>query len=245
MEKLFDSMEYSLFNGGKRFRPCLSFAAAEALDVSHEYVLGFALALECVHTYSLIHDDLPCMDDDDERRGLPTNHKKFPEEIALLAGDSLLTEAFYILATMYPERGAKLIEGLSNASGPMGMVRGQVLDLNHGSPVRELSQLIHLHELKTGQLISQALGGPAVIAGYKANHFGDLGLLIGLAFQVKDDLLDEEDDDEMSFLKFLGVQGTKDYLESLTEKIHLQLAQLNLRDSALDSMVRFNLERDL
>ena len=242
---LIDSIEYSFFSGGKRFRPMLCYATAEALGLSKEQVTGFAMAVECVHTYSLIHDDLPCMDDDNERRGQPTNHIKFSEDMALLAGDSLLTESFLILAKHYPEQCSALVEILSEGSGLNGMIRGQVLDLGKGLEVKELSDLINLHELKTGRLISMCLKGPAYLAGKKVSAFGELGMMIGLAFQIKDDLLDIEEDDQASFISFLGEQGTKDYLANLTEKISMSLKELELENSSLKTLVEFNLNRSL
>lgn len=242
--KLHDAMEYSLLSGGKRFRPLLCFAVAEAVGLNHSDVTPFAMAVESVHTYSLIHDDLPCMDDDAERRGLPTNHIKFGEDVALLAGDALLTEAFYILAKAYPDKCSDLTSMVSEASGLMGMIRGQVLDLGHGNETASLSDLIHLHEMKTGQLIALCFAGPAVIAGNDPKPMEELGFLIGLAFQVKDDLLDVEDGDLASFISFLGVEGTQSHLQSLTEKIHAKMDDLDLSHPFLRSLIDFNLNRD-
>ena len=242
---LLDSIEYSLFNGGKRFRPLLCYAVAEALGLGTSHITSFAMAVECVHTYSLIHDDLPCMDDDDIRRGQPTNHKKFTEGLALLAGDSLLTESFLMLAKAYPEECARLIEILSEGSGLNGMIRGQVLDLGKGDKVESLSDLINLHELKTGRLIAMCFEGPAVLADKSSLAMRDLGLMVGLAFQVKDDLLDAEDGDLASFVRILGVEGTQQYLDSLTEKIKRALKDLDLEKEFLLTLIDFNSSRKL
>lgn len=241
--RLHDSMEYSLLNGGKRFRPMLCFAVAEALGLQKEEVLPFAMAVESVHTYSLIHDDLPCMDDDSERRGQPTNHIKFSEDVALLAGDALLTEAPLILARAYAEKSPQLIEILSEGSGLNGMIRGQMLDLGHGDKITALSDLINLHELKTGRLIAMCFTGPGYLAGRELGPLNELGLMIGLAFQVKDDLLDVEDEDLASFISFLGVEGTEQHLASLTEKIETSLKELSLNRPFLMDLIQFNLNR--
>ena len=245
VSQLMDSIEYSFFNGGKRFRPQLCYAVAEALGMSLEQVTPFAMAVEAVHTYSLIHDDLPCMDDDDTRRGQPTNHIQFSEDVALLAGDALLTEAFLMISRGYSEKVSELISLLSDGAGLNGMIRGQVLDLGKGKPVESLSDLIHLHELKTGQLISLCFMGPACIAGRNLSDFKDLGLMLGLAFQVKDDLLDAEEEDQASFINFLGVEGTQQHLESLTEKINNKLNELDLEGSGLRDLIQFNFSRDV
>ena len=241
---LFESMEYSFFNGGKRFRPLLCFAVGEALNIEAEKITAFAMALEAIHTYSLIHDDLPCMDDDHERRGQPTNHIKYSEDMALLAGDALLTEAFSIVARAYPDKAGELVSLLSEGAGASGMIRGQVLDLGKGEPIRELGDLIHLHELKTGRLIALCFMGPACLAGLKPKNFQELGLMLGLAFQIKDDLLDAEEEDLASFINFLGVKGTEQYLESLTEKIQNSLSELNLQSSFLNELIQFNFSRE-
>lgn len=241
---LIDSIEYSFFNGGKRFRPLLCYALGQALDLHEKQITPFAMALEAIHTYSLIHDDLPCMDNDDERRGMPTNHIQFSEDMALLAGDALLTEAFLILAKAYGSDAGPLIELLSEGAGLNGMIRGQVLDLGKGEAINSLGDLINLHELKTGRLIALCFEAPATLAGRDRADFRQLGLMLGLAFQIKDDLLDAEEEDQASFLNFLGHQGTEQYLESLTEKIYASLAELNLSTSLLKQLIDFNFSRE-
>lgn len=241
---LMASIEYSFFSGGKRFRPLLCFAVADALKLKRENIIAFAVAVELIHTYSLIHDDLPCMDNDDERRGQPTNHIQFSEDLALLAGDALLTEAFKVVADHLPGQCSTLVSMLSESAGLNGMIRGQVLDLGQGSPVTSLSDLINLHELKTGRLIALCFQGPAAIGGLNPTPFYELGLLIGLAFQVKDDLLDIDENDQASFLGFLNKEGTESHLESLTEKIQLGLRGLDLDTQYLEFLVNFNLNRN-
>lgn len=241
---LFDSIEYSLFNGGKRFRPRLCYAVGAGFNLPHEMITPFAMAVECIHTYSLIHDDLPCMDDDQERRGMATNHVRFGEDLALLAGDALLTEAFMIVAKNYPDKASQLIALLADASGFLGMVRGQALDLGHGKEMESLSDLIHLHQLKTGRLIALCFEGPAILANKNAASVRELGLMLGLAFQVKDDLLDAHENEQVSFVSFLGQTGTENYLESLTEKINRDTVELFPQDKSLHELINFNLNRE-
>jgi geranylgeranyl diphosphate synthase type II len=202
------------------------------------------MAVETIHTYSLVHDDLPCMDDDDIRRGQPTNHVKFSEDMALLAGDSLLTESFLMLARAYPEQAGELIELVSDGAGLNGMIRGQVLDLGKGKVTESLADLIELHQLKTGRLIALCLAGPAILAGRPWREFFELGLELGLAFQVKDDLLDIDEGDAASFINFLGKEGSEQHLQALTEKIAKQLAALDLSWPFLNQLIDYNLKRE-
>ena len=225
----------------------LCYATGEALHLSPQDILPWALALEAIHTYSLIHDDLPAMDNDDLRRGLPTNHMKFSEDIALLAGDALLTEAFLMIAQGggYGEHTGPLIELLSEGVGLKGMIRGQILDLGQGSQVATMEDLIHLHELKTGCLIALCLTGPALLTGQKLQGFQQLGLKLGLAFQIKDDLLDAHEDSSMSFIHFLGVEGSKQYLDSLTREIENSLEGLKINKPRLKELIQFNGSRGI
>ncbi len=247
---LMDAIEYSFFSGGKRFRPLLCHAVAEALKLSPEKINAFALAVECIHTYSLIHDDLPCMDDDEVRRGKATTHKKFSENLALLAGDSLLTESFAILARFYPDKAGELTQRAANSSGLNGMIRGQVIDLGHGSPIRSLDDLIKLHALKTGCLIALCFEGPAVLArSFRELSTADmkslkkLGLDLGLAFQIKDDLLDFKEDESSGFVSCLGMDQTLDCFQSLNRKIRTSLKTLNLDSQTMRALVEFNEKR--
>lgn len=190
--RLLEAMRYSLLAGGKRLRPILCVAFAEAVEGKGPAVEDAACALESVHTYSLIHDDLPAMDDDDLRRGKPTSHKQFGEAMAILAGDALLTEAFGMVAVgTEPFRG-QLAAELAQAAGAAGMVGGQVLDIAEDRPA-ELGYLLKLHALKTGELIRVACrlgviaGGGDLTALAAADRYGRA---VGVAFQIADDLLD-------------------------------------------------------
>ncbi len=195
-EKLHQAMTYSLFAGGKRLRPILAIASYEACGGKAEEVLPQASAIELIHTYSLIHDDLPAMDDDDYRRGRPTNHRVFGEAMAILAGDALLTEAFTMFTdtgTFPPERLLRALRELSIASGADGMVGGQAMDiLSEGkSPDEETLQFIHTH--KTGALIGASVRIAPILAGISDERYRALatyGQSIGLAFQIVDDILD-------------------------------------------------------
>ena len=200
--RLLEAMRYSLLGGGKRLRPilCRAFAQAVARDGDRPGdedgggapVADAACALEAVHTYSLIHDDLPAMDDDDLRRGQPTSHKRFGEALAILAGDALLTEAFAMVSGGTEPFRAQLTQELAQAAGAAGMVGGQVLDIAEDRPA-ELSYLLRLHALKTGELIRVACrmgviaGGGDLTALAAADRYGRA---VGVAFQIADDLLD-------------------------------------------------------
>ena len=198
-----EAMTYSLFAGGKRLRPVLCMAAASTVGGREEEVLPVACALECIHTYSLIHDDLPAMDDDDLRRGKPTSHKVFGEAIALLAGDGLLTEAFVLLshasALKYCAAPVllKVISVVADAAGSKGMVGGQVADvLSEGKRV-EFPVVEYIHHHKTGALIRAAVLAGSLLGGGNDNQVDTLkkyGEKIGLAFQISDDILDIEGD---------------------------------------------------
>ena len=193
--KLLESVEYSLFSGGKRFRPSVGFLLADALKLSRKQAIPWLAAVECIHTYSLIHDDLPSMDNDSLRRGKPTNHIVYGEATALLAGDALLTEAFALISNHYSENpsvGLELVKILAQASGLSGMVGGQAMDLaqNLEQLNDEISDLIH--HLKTGVLICSVTEGIASIATLPSEERSKItkfGSHLGFAFQLKNDIL--------------------------------------------------------
>ncbi|HUO03701.1 MAG TPA: farnesyl diphosphate synthase [Candidatus Binataceae bacterium] len=196
--RLYEAMRYSLLAGGKRLRPVLALAACEAAGGRIESAMGLACAIEMIHTYSLIHDDLPCMDDDDFRRGRPSNHKVYGDAIATLAGDALVTDAFEVLAATgakEPKRLLETIAELAGAAGSAGMVGGQVIDLLGEGRAMAMRELEELHGKKTGALFLAAICGGARLGGASATQIESLGAYaraIGLAFQVVDDLLDVE-----------------------------------------------------
>ncbi|UXS61212.1 polyprenyl synthetase family protein [Staphylococcus ureilyticus] len=242
------SMRYSLEAGGKRIRPVLLLLTLEML--TSDYKLGYAsaLGLEMVHTYSLIHDDLPAMDDDDYRRGKLTNHKVYGEWKAILAGDALLTKAFDIIVNddkLKDNTKIKLIKRLSSASGHLGMVGGQTLDMQsegEGSAV-DLNTLEHIHQAKTGALLKFAVMAAVDIAEAEpsvANLLEKFSEHLGLMFQIKDDLLDiygdeaklgkstgsDLENDKSTYVSLLGQNGAEDKLKSHTESAYACLARL-------------------
>lgn len=190
------AMRYSIFAGGKRLRPVLTLAAAEACGGSIEAALPAACAVECIHTYSLIHDDLPCMDDDDLRRGRPTSHKVFGEGMAVLAGDALLTVAFEIMASAAPAKRypiAAMIGDLAAAAGSRQLIAGQVLDLEGEGKKVTGAELKLIHQSKTAALLTASLRLGAMSANatpQKLEAITEFGQALGLAFQVIDDILD-------------------------------------------------------
>jgi geranylgeranyl diphosphate synthase type II len=200
-----EAMRYSIEAGGKRLRPLLCLAACEAVGGKEADCLASACALEFIHTYSLVHDDLPAMDDDDTRRGKPTCHKAFGEATAILAGDALLTAAFEILGhevaeTAAPAAAAKVIAIVAKAAGASGMVQGQMLDLLFEKKAVSWKELSMMHGLKTGALIEASVKVGAVMGGGTDEQIDALtvyGSHVGLAFQVADDLLNERGDPEL------------------------------------------------
>ena len=201
-QSLYGAMRHSLFAGGKRLRPALVLAACEAVGGDAEDAMNTACAFECVHTYSLIHDDLPAIDDDDMRRGQPTCHKQFGEASAILAGDALLTIAFEMIAQsphVDPKRLIRVVGELAVGSGHSGMIGGQVVDIESEGGDISFPVLEHIHIHKTGTLIVAALKSGAIIGGADAitiEKFTRYGEALGLAFQVADDILNVEGSSE-------------------------------------------------
>jgi geranylgeranyl diphosphate synthase type II len=202
---IFQAMRYSLFAGGKRVRPILAIAAAEAVGTTAEAVLPLACALECIHTYSLIHDDLPALDNDDYRRGRLTSHKMFGEANAILAGDALLTFAFELMSdkrqwpSWAPERVLQVVHEVAYAIGTFGMIGGQVVDLQMERQEIELSTLQYIHAHKTGALLRAAVRSGAVVGGgspAEVEALTQYGTHVGLAFQIMDDILDVRGDEQ-------------------------------------------------
>nr|HDN00341.1 polyprenyl synthetase family protein [Deltaproteobacteria bacterium] len=262
-----DAMRYSLMSGGKRIRPILLMAGAGATGGDQKALLPAACALECIHTYSLIHDDLPAMDDDDLRRGRPTCHKVYGEAIAILAGDGLLTYAFELMCNpeftqnMSPLSVGEAIYLLAKAAGVSGMVGGQTADiLMQGRPV-DAETLSFIHRHKTGSLIqtSVEIGGLLGKANDKElYHLKRYGESLGLAFQIKDDLLDVEGDQEIlgkpvgsdnrnlkaTYPALFGIKETKKRAQELLEKA---LSELELFDDGaepLRSIAKYIIKRD-
>lgn len=195
---LYDAMRYSLLAGGKRLRPHLSMLAAECMGGNPSDALHYGAALECIHTYSLIHDDLPCMDDDDLRRGRPTLHKQYDEATAVLAGDALLTLAFSVAAKapLSARQNLAAVEVLSRASGAYGMVEGQMLDMTL-SPDASREEILKMYSYKTGALIRAAVSLGCIAAGGTGEELLEYSTNLGIAFQIQDDILDIVGDEKL------------------------------------------------
>ncbi len=266
-QHLHEAMHYSLFAGGKRIRPVLMMAACEAVGTDAACVLPAACAIEMIHTYSLIHDDLPAMDDDDFRRGRPTNHKVFGEATAILAGDALLTEAFVLLsnplvwdAAVDSRTICSVIQHLACASSSLGMVGGQVVDMESEGQTIELAELEYIHRHKTGALISAAINVGGLIGGAAAPEATALevyGKAAGLAFQVADDILDivgdqaelgkdvgsDESRGKATYPALLGLDGARDYARELKERALQALTPLGDAAAPLREIARYIVDR--
>ncbi|MHB8482526.1 MAG: polyprenyl synthetase family protein [Nitrospiria bacterium] len=265
-EQLHEVIHYSLFAGGKRLRPVLVMASCEAVGGMTEKCLPAAAAIELIHTYSLIHDDLPSMDNDDYRRGRLTAHKKFGEANAILAGDALLTEAFYILSSFLKTDkekvlGCQIIQDLSFAAGSRGMVGGQVFDLAlQGKKEVTLETLRTLHQHKTGALISVSVRIGALIGEATDRQLEALeayGRKVGLAFQIMDDILDIEGTPselgksvgkdktalKITFPEVIGLDGSKKLQKELVEQALDALIIFDHRSDPLRAIGRYSIER--
>ena len=251
------AVRYSLFAGGKRIRPLLVLAAAEASGGEDRDALPLACAVELIHTYSLVHDDLPAMDDDDLRRGKPTSHKVFGEAIAILAGDALLTRAFHLLAEVPADAPAEVVRrrlaaaaALGEAAGTTGLIGGQVMDLESEGVTLDAASLERLHRAKTGALLGACVRGGALLAGASRDDFAALAAYagaIGLAFQVVDDVLDATADDaalgktagkdaragKATYVSVHGLGDARRIAASLLAQAHAAIAPLGERGRVL------------
>jgi len=262
---LYEAMRHAAIGGGKRLRPLLTVATAELFNVDRDRAVRVGTAIECIHVYSLIHDDLPAMDDDDLRRGKPTVHKAFGEATAILAGDSLHALAFEILAeeatSPDPFVRSELIFELARASGPSGMAGGQMMDLAAEETVFDLPTVTRLQQMKTGALIAVSVEAGAILGrippegrtalrGYARD--------IGLAFQIADDIIDVEGDaaivgkalqkDEAAgkatFVSLLGISRARDQAAALVEQAVAHLQGYGQEADPLRALARYIVERD-
>ncbi len=263
---MIEAMRYSLFAGGKRLRPILCLAGAEAVDGSATDVLPVACSLELIHTYSLIHDDLPAMDDDALRRGKPTNHKVFGEAIALLAGDGLLTEAFHLLtaeelaARISPHVILKVIRMIAGAAGYDGMVGGQTVDIQWEGKTADLPIVEYIHTHKTGAMITVSVTSGALLAGgsgWQLQCISDYGEKIGLAFQIADDILDIEGDsiamgktagadnqkEKTTYPGVLGLEESRKIQSELVKAAIQSLKKFDQRAEPLRQIAQYIIER--
>lgn len=267
-EKLREAMAYSLLAGGKRLRPILALISAESLGGDEEQALPFACAVEMIHTYSLIHDDLPAMDDDDFRRGNPTNHKVYGEAMAILAGDALLTKAFGVMAegaltTGLPgDMALSLIREGAERAGAAGMVGGQVKDILAEERQVALKELQDIHRSKTGDLITWSVRVGAIVAGAEAEELQALtgyAERLGLAFQIQDDILDvvgdreklgkpvgsDEEKNKSTYPSLLGLDASKERVRSLVEEAKaLVSVQERIRTDRLFAIADYLTVRD-
>lgn len=253
-----EAMIYSLEAGGKRIRPMLVFAVLSSYGVDVERGIPAAVAIEMIHTYSLIHDDLPCMDDDDLRRGKPTNHKVFGEAVALLAGDALLTYSFQLITEMnHPdvtsEMKLELLAEISKSAGAEGMVGGQISDMEGENKQLTLEELEYMHEHKTGKLLQASILSGAILASanvVQREHLRQFAFHLGLAFQIRDDILDIEGSQELlgkpigsdltnhksTYPALLTLKGAKDKLSEQIQLAHAALAATNLPTALLGEL---------
>jgi geranylgeranyl diphosphate synthase type II len=261
-----------MFAGGKRLRPVLVMAAAECCGLPGKKVLKTACALEMIHTYSLIHDDLPAMDDDDLRRGKPTNHKVFGEAMAILAGDGLLTYAFEAVAQNASElkldgrATSEVVRVVARGAGTQGMVGGQVADLeaenwrskNHGFDPKKALEYIHLH--KTAALMIASLEAGAILAGATPKQRKNLvtyGKSVGLAFQIADDILDvvgdkkklgkmgsDEQNDKLTYARLYGIDRSREMAAALTDKALKALTTFGKKAEPLRLLAEYIIKRD-
>ncbi len=259
-----EAMRYATLNGGKRLRPFLVVASAQLFDVSEPSALRAAAAVEMIHCYSLVHDDLPAMDDDDMRRGQPTCHVKFDEATAILAGDALLTYAFEALSApeTHPSAAVRceLLRGLAVAAGCGGMVGGQMIDLLAAERALDIDGVTRLQNLKTGALIAFSCEAGAILGEAGAEERATLAAFghdLGLAFQIADDLLDIESSEaetgkavgkdaaagKATFVRLLGIDGARDHARSLVERAIGRLAPFAGRAALLEQVARFVIAR--
>jgi farnesyl diphosphate synthase len=262
--RLLSAIRYAALDGGKRLRPFFTIEAGSMFDAEPSSLLRAAVAIECVHTYSLIHDDLPCMDDDDLRRGRPTLHKQFDEATALLAGDALLTFAFELLADPAthpdPQMRCLLITSLAKAAGPLGMVAGQAMDMEGAEVGSDLIGVTRMNRLKTGALINFSVDAGALIgcaAEAEKTALSRYAHDVGLAFQMVDDLLDAEGvvrdtgkavrkdgaRGKVNFVTVLGVEATRERVGLLAAQAKRHLSMFGPRARVLLDAVDFIVQR--
>ena len=269
-QKLTKAMKYSLMAGGKRLRPILAIASAEAVSKDYACALPCACAIEMIHTYSLIHDDLPAMDNDDLRRGVPTCHKSFSEAVAILAGDGLLTHAFQVLANpspffeKYPEKDILLdiIRLISDAAGVNGIIQGQIMDIDANLKFAKLDHLKKMYELKTGKILVASVHAGAISVKADQETIKNLivyGDKIGLAFQITDDILNIEGDssimgkatgsdalnNKITFPSLIGLEQSKKYANELINNAICSLENFHGNTKPLKAIAKYILSRKL
>lgn len=258
---LTSAMRYSVLNGGKRLRPILAYLTAELNDTEAEYMDTLASSLELIHCYSLIHDDLPAMDDDELRRGNPTTHKKFDEATAILAGDALQPLAFELISTIKTtdRNKVQMINSLSKACGYLGMVGGQIKDIN-SNQIKDVESLDSMHSEKTGRLIQASIETAGILSGLSASDIESLkeyGGKIGLAFQIQDDIIDIESPasvsgkdqgsdigkDKTTYPSLVGLEASKVRTHELSKDAKKILQPINKNTDNLDKLADYIVSR--
>jgi len=263
--RLFEAMRYAAINSGKRIRPLLVTETAGLFNVSHDCSMRVAAAIECIHCYSLVHDDLPAMDNDDYRRGKPTTHKVFDEATAILVGDALLTLAFEILAHEdtheAPLIRAELCLEVAQASGSAGMVGGQMMDIIAENELFDLATTTRLQQLKTGALISSSVRCGAILGKADPDqqmHLRGYAHDLGLAFQIADDILDHSGDaqtvgkatgkdakaNKSTFVSLMGLEGAQAHAKRLTDQAITHLTSFGAPAQILRDLAEFTITRD-
>lgn len=259
-QRIFESMEYSLFTGGKRLRPIMAIKSFELFSGDMEKILPFAMAIEMIHTYSLIHDDLPSMDNDDFRRGKPTNHKIFGEAMAILTGDGLLNLAFETMLKCSNnsksledfKRCNRAMKEVSHYAGVRGMIGGQVLDLMGSFENMDKDKLMFMYKTKTAGLIQASFVAGAIMGGaneVEIEALREYGLNLGLAYQIRDDILDLDGDNEIdkfTYLKYYNLENAKKQVEYLSHKAISTLDVLVHKDTRfLKELANVLVNRDI
>lgn len=258
---LTSAMRYSVLNGGKRLRPILAYLTGELNDTEAEYIDTLASSLELIHCYSLIHDDLPAMDDDELRRGNPTTHKKFDEATAILAGDALQPLAFELISTIKTSDRNKvqMISSLSEACGYLGMVGGQIKDIN-SNQIKDVESLDSMHSEKTGRLIQASIETAGILSGLSPSDIESLkeyGGKIGLAFQIQDDIIDIESPasvsgkdqgsdigkDKTTYPSLVGLEASKVRAQELSNDAKKILQPINKNTDNLDKLADYIVSR--
>jgi geranylgeranyl diphosphate synthase type II len=261
---LYTAARYSLLGAGKRLRPILTLATAETFGVTTDSALSAGCALEMIHTYSLIHDDLPCMDDDDFRRGKPSSHKAFGEGHAVLTGDYLLTYAFEVITNephLTAQQKVALINLMAKNSGCNGMIAGQVMDIQAEGKTIDLDQLQIIHQYKTGALINASILAGGIIANISSTDYQslhDFGSDIGLAFQIVDDILDvtasetkhgkitasDQTNHKTTYVTLLGIEGAQAKADMLYDRALVHLEKIKCDTSILKALAKCLVHRE-
>ena len=263
-ERLHDAMRYAVFNGGKRVRPLLVYATGECLDVAPEQLDSPAVAIELIHAFSLVHDDLPAMDDDDLRRGKPTVHVQFDEATAILAADALQPLAFSVLAAVAGTSDSTrtaLVRLVADAAGSVGMTGGQSIDLGAEGQTLSVAELEHMYSLKTGALIHAAIMSACLLRDdldrEQVEALDDFGRLVGVAFQIKDDILDVEGETHVigkpsgsdeklgkaTYPSLFGIEASRARCDELLEQALARLERFGATAAPLEWLARFIVAR--